>query len=292
MSNNARGIGNYAFSMYCFLDSSGYPMGVDSTPDTVANGSDTGGYVYDKNISLGGIPKSHETIQFKGGGRVWSKNIIGNSDIGNMPLSMSGEDPTLEAYFNNTVVDTTTNSNVVGWSHNLGNSEFPNFMSVHYSRYHDVNGDTKWRSYFVLNHGVIQPSGASLSDSGGTNPNPVSYEFVPTPHNRLPWGQLFSANSNISVANDRDYEWIIEADYPYGIHTYVDDNSGTSDAFTLQYTPAQTDDGYFFIYNNGVDDSSNVAVASDGDVSLTAANSAGDKLVIVYPMIYPLVATA
>lgn len=292
MSVNSRGIGNYAFSMYCFLTSTGYPMGIDTSPDTVVNGSDTGGYVYDKNISLAGFQKSYDTIQFKGGGKVWGKHIIGVSDIGNIAISMSGEDPTLETYWNNSIIDTTTNANVTSWSPNHSNTEFPNFMSAHYSKYHDVNGNTKWRSRFILNHTVQQPTSPALSDSGGTNPNPVGFEFVPTQHNRLPWGQLISANANVSVEGDRAYEWILEGDYPYGIHTYIDDNSGTTDAFTLQYVPAQTDDAYIYIYNNGVDDSSNVAVAADGDVTLTAANTAGDLLVIVYPMQFPLVATS
>lgn len=292
MSNNARAIGNYEFSQYAFLNSDGYPMGVDTSPDAVTNGADTGAYVYTRNISLGGFSKSYETFQAKGGGTIWAKHVIGVSDVSNMPLSLSGEDAVLQSYWNGSTVDTTTNSNNTGFSPNHGNSDFPNFISVHCSRYHDANGNTKWRNHFILNHTVIQPSSPQQSDSGGTNPNPLSFELVPTRSNRLPWGQLFADNANITVQDDRAYEYILESEYPYGIHTYIDDNSGTTDAFTLQYVPAVTTAGYFYIYNNGSEDGSNHAVAADGDVTISTPNAAGSITVVIYPMAYPLVATS
>jgi hypothetical protein len=165
-------------------------------------------------------------------------------------------------------------------------------MSVHHSRYHDSNGNTKWRNRFILNHTVQQPTSPGLSDSGGTNPNPIGYEYVPTPHNRAPWSQLFSANANIRVAGDRAYEYVIESDYPLGIHTYVDDNSGTTDAFTLDYVPALTTIGQYYVYTNGVDAASNYAFAADGDATITTPAAAGAITQILYPMAYPLVATA
>lgn len=289
MSSNARGIGNYELSQYAHLNSNGYPMGTDTSPDSVSNGADTGSYIYNKNISLAGFNKSYETVEFKGGGKVWAKHTIGTGSIGNMALSLSGEDDTLQSYWNNSPVDTTTKTNNRGFSPNHGQSEYPNFMSGHHSRYHDENGDTQWRNHFVLNHTVQQPTGAQQSDSGGTNPNPLGFEFVPTRHNRLPWGQLFSANANISVADDRAYEYIIKSNYLYLVHTYIDDGSSTSDAFQLTYKPASTTIGDFYVYNNGVDDSSNVAVAADGQVSLTSANTAGNIMVILYPAQFPLV---
>ena len=288
MSNNKRGIGNYEFSQLAFLDQDNFPMGVDTSPDTVVNGEDTGAYVYDANISLAGFTKTIDTIQFKGGAKVWGKYPIGVSDIGDIAVSMSGEDPTLASYFNNSLVDTTTNSNHTAWTPSHSNTEFPNFISVHHTRYHNVDGDTKWRNYVILNHTVKESTSPALSDSGGTNPNPVGYEFVPTRSNRLPWGQLISANANISVEGDRLYVYVIESDNPLLIHTYIDDNSGTSDAFTLDYLPATTTTANHYIYQEGVDDSSNIAIAADGDVTITAPNDAGDRVVIVYEAQYPL----
>lgn len=290
MSTNKRGIGNYEFSQFAFLNSNGYPMGTDTTPDVVVNGADTGSYIYDANISLAGFTKTIDTIQFKGGAKVWGKYPIGVSDIGDIAVSMSGEDPTLQSYFNNSLVDTTTNSNHTGFTPNHSSTTFPNFISVHHTRYHDVNGDTKWRNYFILNHTVKETTSPALSDSGGTNPNPVGFEFTPTRSQRLPWGELISANANIAAEGDRLFVYVIESDNPLLIHTYVDDNSGTADAFTLDYTPAQTDDAYHYIYQQGVDDASNIAIAADGDVTITTPNDAGDIIVIVYEAQYPLVA--
>lgn len=286
MSLNSYLIGNYAHSQYAFLNSSNYPMGTDNTPNTVSNGTATHAYLYNKQVSLGGLGKTYEVIKGKGGGRIWVNKITGISDTGNMALTLSGEDPTLQSYWNGSVVDTTTNPNHMGFSPNHENPSLPNFMSVHSSEYHDVNGNTKWRNCFVLNHQVAQTADATQSDSGGTNPNTLSFELVPNRSNRLPWGQLFSANANTSTYDNGDYIWIVKGDYPLAITTYIDDGSSTSDAFTLGYAPAVTTIGEFYVYNEGVTDASNVSIASDGDVSLTAANTAGDIMVVIYPTLF------
>lgn len=261
-------------------------MGDDTSPDTVSNGSAVHAYLYDKAISVGGLGKTFDIIQGKGGGRIWVRAVQGISDIANIPLQLSGYDNVLEGYWNESTVDSTTNTNVDIAAQNHENPNPPRFISLHSSELHLTDGTSKWLTRVLLNGQVVQPSGKTQTEQGGVNPNPLDYEIVAKRSTRLPWGQLFSANSNISTYDNADYEIFLEADYPYAITTYIDDGTATADAFTLGYAPAVTTVANSFVYNEGVDDSSNVSIAANGNVSLTAANDAGDIMVVVYPTLF------
>ena len=275
-----------------FRDANGYPMGTDSTPDAVTNGTSTNAYYYDKPIDIGGVTIERPTISGRGGGKVWVRRIANVGEPSNASLNLSAYDSVLNGYIVGTTPDTTTNANFEVVARNSRKASPPAFIVMATTNLALADGSEKFLHRIYLNAQINLATEANSSQGTGENPNPLAYEIVPNYSSRLPWGQLISANSNLSIVDDSDISIEVLADYQLAFTTYVDDGSSTSDAFQLPYTPATTTIAEFLVYNEGVDDSSNVSVAADGQVSLTAANTAGDIMVIFYPVADGFTATS
>lgn len=282
-------IGTYKSSMYAFRDSNGYAKGVDTTPDTVSNGTVLGGYLYNKHISIAGATAQYETRIGRSGGKIWTKKSVGITDLANFALSFSGQDTTLEGYFKGYTPDATT---LTGGIINVPTEvpdTLPSLISLHHIEYDNADGSSQWLTLCYLNAQFQDTGGMSAAQSGGENPNPLSYEGVPNYSLRTVWGQLWSANANQVVTDNRAASQAIYSNYRYFIATYIDD--GSTGTYTLPYKPASSTLGHHLIFKNGAVLTVTSVSTSTGVVTQTAAATAGDIIVHLYPVGNTITAT-
>lgn len=276
-------IGTYKYSQFAFRDSSGYPKGVDSTPDAVSNGTVLNAYLYDKGIDISGMSVTYDTRQGQGGGKIWVKRVSGVSDVGDITLNMSAYDTTLDGYFKGQTPDATTNTNMIISSRNVNKLTLPAFVSVHAFEFDNADGSAMWLNRVILNGQFKQVSGIGSGQGSGTNPNPLTYECTPNKSSRAPWGQLLSANTNLDVADDSDYELWIYSRYPLALATYIDD--GAASSFAVAYKVATGEDkADCLIFKNGSTAQSAVSGITNatGAFAITAGTAA-DIWCVLYP---------
>lgn len=274
-------IGTYKSSMYAFRDSNGYAKGVNTAPDTVVAGTVYGAYLYNKHISIGGATAQYETRLGRAGGKLWVKKVTGITDLSNFALAFSGQDTSLEAYFKGLTLDSTTVSTAIATVPTEVPEVLPSFVSVHHIEYDNADGSSEWLSLFYLNAQFTDTGGLGAGQAGGENPNPLAYEGVPNYSTRTAWGQLWSANANQDVTDDRAASQAIYSDWRYAIATYIDDGAATE--YTLPYLPASSTVGNHFVFKNGTATAPSAVNTSTGVVTITAGSS-GDVWVHLYPV--------
>lgn len=275
-------LGTYKSSMYAFRDSNGYPVGENITPDTTTPGTVYGAYLYDKHTTLGASVPSFETRFGRSGGKIWTKKVVGISDIGNFSVEMAGLDTTLEGYLKGYTPDVTTVTTAIGLVPNEVPDVLPKFVSAHHMEFDNADGSPEWLSLFYLNSQFTDTSGIAAGQGSGENPNPLSYEGVPDYSLRAPWGQLFSAAaSNLTVTDDKAQSVAVISQWRYAIATYIDDGAATT--YTLPFLPASAVVGNHYVFRNGTAITPSGIVTTTGVVTITAGTS-GDVIVHLYPV--------
>lgn len=282
-------IGTYKSSMYAFRDSDGYAMGQLVTPDSPVVDTVYGGYFYDKHIDISGIALTYEKRQGFAGGKIWTQRVVGISDIGDVTINISGRNTTLEGYISGFTPDTTTVASATGMSRNASNPTPPKMISVHHEEFDNADGSAMWQSHFILNAQFRNEGGTPAGQGSGQNPNAFPYVATVDFSLRLPWGQLYSANANNVVSDNRDVSYDIISAYRYLIATYICD--GTEVTYTLPYKPASSTVGDHYVYRNGTALTLSSVSVSTGVATMPSAGSSGDIVVHLYPVGNVLTAT-
>lgn len=273
-------------AQFMMRDSDGYPMGDLATPDSPVNGTAYHSYILQGPVSATAPNVTRETAEFRGGMKQRGQRALGISGYGTFDITLSSYDEKLHELITGASGDTTSfgTENYAG-ADNSQNVDPPQMMLALTAGFQIVGGANQYMTWIYPNVQIAPPQ-VSLSQDGGTNPNPLTYTVTPTTSLRTAHGYLFSGTT-FGVSDDMDivYKW--RTGYQVAFTTYVDD--GTATTIATGYRPATADhDGSRNVFTkNGAD--ANAAVsgfsATTGATTHTAG-SAGDKWVIAYMTSY------
>ncbi len=225
-------------AQWCFRNSDGYPMGTQSSPDSVANGTTTHARKLTGLVEAAAMQISRETATFKGGQALLGKRQLGVSDLGDFMLKLSAYDPIWHAFINRNAVDTTTVTGNVLSAPNLGEGDPPQGMLLLTTGYTPIGGANKFLTYAYHNVQISPTNLGGASQGGGENPNPLEYTVTALPADRTFLGLPF-ADTDLVVVDNTDWYTLYESQYPVGLTTYVALGSATS--FILGYRPKSSD---------------------------------------------------
>ena len=266
--------GRYQLQL-AFLDDDNYPMGTLTTPNSPSNATVYGAYLMESYVSVGAFTPTYNSYTYTVGERTKREVVTGVGGFGSFPLTLSTLDDTFLSYINGTSVNT---SDATGWrgsNLNANQDSAPRLMLAISQQFNQDNGSDYYITHFYLNVN-IRGGSPSSNAATGENPNPLEFTVTPSVSNRLPWGQLFSANSNMTAQDDTDLMYSLIANNPIQLTTYVDNAIATT--YTLPYKPTSSDTGgaTSLFFKEGADYSGSVSGVntSTGVVTITAGTAA------------------
>ena len=270
-----------------FRNASGYPMGTDSTPDDVTAGATTHMYLAGGLVSFTAPTPTVEYAIEQSGQVIGGESAMGITGFGTPQLTLSRYNETLNSYIKGSATDVSSNTE---WAMNAANTNqynFPRFVTIVSAKFLDMDTLTDYYLNWVFHNSQWLPSaGPNTSQTGGVNPNPLTYDLRIAKSSRNgATGRALSATSGMEVVDGTDTWSLIRT--PGGaltVTTYIDDNS--TGTFTLGYRPLY-DDKTGAAYNAITESGSTTAVTSvatdTGLVTQVAAADENDVWVVGYP---------
>lgn len=261
-------------------NSSGYPMGSDATPDTVANNDTKNAYKLPKPIEASIPAPTREVTTWRGGLVILGQRAMGVSDFGSFDLTLPAFDETFHALASGSTVDVTTHGNLAITSPNMNSADLPQ-MILGLSIGSQTDSGTNEYITVIFHNVQIAPAYPSAGQDSGANPRPLVYTVTPSLSNRLGWGMLYSA-SGLGVQDNTDICAYVRYSDPMMLATYIDDNS--TGTFTLTYLPTVSDatNATNVVLKNGTKTNPTSVSTSTAAVAITAA-TAGDIWTVLYP---------
>lgn len=278
-----------------FRNSSGYPMGTLTTPDSPTPG--VGGVVYSpylmKNVvSFEGANPTRAVAVDLGGSKIRQQADVGVESFGSGTLVLSERDDVFESYITASAVDSTT---VTGWRDsgtNANNVIAPSFFLVITTKA-DVIDDTttpptttKQYTHFIFpNCQITKANTGSAAQGGGTNPNPFSYTILPSISYRALNGLPFSSTT-MALSDNSDLSYVSQTPQPIMFATYIE-GSTPDGAFVMPYRPltTQTDTTDKLLTKNGAAVSFTTVTVATAAVTMTAG-AANDVFISIMETAY------
>lgn len=281
----AASTGHFAGFLYAqvmFRNSSGYPMGADSSPNSVSNGDEKHAYKLTGTVTAD-IPQPTRNIAtFYGGQGILGQLDLGVSDFGSFNLQLSAYDETFTGYITGTTPDVTNvGTNNVLTAMNSTKTNLPQFTLALTTYFQTIDGTNRYAT-LIFPSVTIAPAFPSLTQDAGTNPQALTYVVTPTTSTRSPFGYNNSSLS-LGLQDNKDIMYVWRTDYPVTCSTYIDDGSDTD--FLVGYRPAVNEHaGASNVFTkNGAVNHTNV---SDFDtttgVATITAGSAADVWIVWY----------
>lgn len=275
-------VAGFYHAQIAFRSNAGYPMGADSSPNTVAAGETKHAYKLTGPVEVTAPQVTRELATFRGGQVILGQRAMGVSDFGTFELTLSAFDETFNAYISGSTVDVTTVTELAQYAPNSLNPALPQFFLLLTAGFQDTSGANKYVTYVYPNV-QISPAIAGATQDGGENPGAVTYTVTPSASTRAACGHLFSA-LGMNVTDNREIVYAIRYDAPLTITTYIQETSVTT--FTLGYRPLSDEHAGAInsFTTNGVTSHANVSAVNTttGAVTITAA-TANDVWVALYP---------
>lgn len=249
------------------LDEDDYPMGTLVTPDAPTHGTVYSPYVFFAVVEANFGNPTSENAQSYAGMSLRGRRPLGTTDYGVGTLTMSEMDDVFDALVMGYTLDATTATSARIRAKNAKRLQQRRFMVALTAGATPVNSANDFETIVLLNV-YFDNAQYGVNQSGGTNPNNVTYNMYVNASTRAPWGQLLSA-ATVAVDGDADTEMALNHADPYLFTTYVDDNSSAT--FTLPYSPSQTEvaGAHNIIFKEGVESKAQVS----------AINGTGNKTV-------------
>lgn len=278
-------IHSVSYIQVAFRDSNGYPIGQETSPDSVAQDTTTHAYLLKNVVEFTPPEPSFARATDRGGMKIRAQVDMGVTDFGEASFQLSEFDDVFHAYITGSTVDSTS---VSGWRQvgsNINKVAPPAFFVIISTQAYDVTNDTSKWSHWIMPNAQIRPTIPSATQGDGENPNPVNYTVTPNTSSRALTGELFSGMS-LTLEDDKDLIYRMQTSLPIGITTYVE--AGTPDGqFVLGYRPASDESTTTDKY--ATDEGSSTTISScnttTGAVTVTTAD-AGDRIVMVYETNY------
>ena len=223
-----------------FRDASGYPQGIDSTPDTISTPATSSAYLVQGLIDVTPNTPTYPTVTNQGGGEIINKTPVSAIDYGIPSFTLSQRDETLEAFISASTLDLATNTARAKRGDNVTRTTFPSFMVVMGVLVTLESGVEHWDHYIFPNCTIRKTGEAGMAQVTGdvTNPNPLTYELDLSLATRDVDGMLISASTRALTGN-KDARLFSRAASRLAYTTFNADGVATS--FILGYRPINTD---------------------------------------------------
>lgn len=245
----------------------GYPMGQLANPEAPVNNTVYAPYIVEGFVSVGAPTQSYDKITRRVGQRVTGSAVLGVSDYGSFPLTLSDYDETFHALISDTSLDTTLATAVTISAANFGQTDFPRFVVGFVGGGLDDDGNTV-RVTAIYNNVQITKVMPTISEVSGevTNSNPLEYTVDVSLSTRTGLGYLYSATS-LAVQDNEDGAIILRhPTYGYLINTYIDDGIDTGIFMSHKPTVSEHAGATNIFTKNGV-----TAHASVGGVNVSTS---------------------
>ena len=285
-SSASRGMVYGAFHLQAaFRNASGYPLGTDTTPDTVTAPQTTHSYLIGGLVSFTAPTPTRDIATNIGGQKLIGSAVLGVTDFGTPAFTLSEYNEVLNAFIKATTADTTTNTEWTMSAANSSQTEFDRFVILVTGKFLDSVSLSEYHLTWVFHNAqVVEATPPGTSQSGGVNPNPVGYTMNLTGSTRNGLtGRAFSASSGMSVVDGTDTWTLVRSRWPIAITTFTAD--GVEVGYTLGYRPVY-DDATGAATNsltlNGVTDAVTSVSTTTGAVVYTPAGTTADIYVAAY----------
>ena len=201
IASSGQKIGAY-YMLIAKRNRDGYPVGVVPDPETIANGTTMQPLLVTSITNFTPEKPTTSRVTNFGGQRIISQTLLGKNDLGTASFELSEYDERLIPLITNTVLDTTT---IEGWAMTASNpdqTKFPRFFVIIGSRFTDTTtGFDMWMSRVYHNCQIEEADSGGISQADGTNPNPLTYNIIPSKSTRDFMGRTFSSSSGLFVTN-------------------------------------------------------------------------------------------
>lgn len=269
------------YAQIALRNSSGYPMGQDTTPNTVSNGDVKHAYKIKGFVSVDAPQIQTEIAIRKGGQKVLGQRALGVSSFGSFTLTLSDYDETFHNIISGATIDTTLASNWATTSFNALKATRPQLILLVTAGIQNDSGVDQFLHMWWHNV-TIQPVVPGVTQSGGDNPNALAYTVTPSTSLRAGWGSLFSATT-LALEDNSDIVSFQRTDTPISFSTYIDDGAATSTAVFYRPLTSENAGADNVFLKNGVPNHTGVSDFNTTTGATThTAGTGGDIWTIIY----------
>lgn len=278
-----------------YRDSDGYPIGVQDdgaivVADDAAVGKTYHAVTVNGFVSFTAPVKEVEYATDQSDGTNKGKIPMGINDYGTGEIELSEEDELALNMIRNARTDTTMNTS---WRVTSGNDTAITSpaMVIMFSilTQNQITGARRFKNLIYHNATITVTTPAGAGQSGGTNPNNMTWSYDVSPSDRgSALGYLFS-DTTLEVEEDNDTYSIVWSDNPLSFTTHIGD--GSTDPWETLYKP---------LYNNITGDVRNLITKEGVKYPITsystttavmtpaASVTSGHRVVNLYETAYKL----
>lgn len=269
------------YMQVAFRATTGYPMGTQTSPNSVANGTTTHAYKVKGFVEVTAPSPTYSVANRRAGQKLLGQVQLGLSDLGSFNVTLSDYDETFRAYINGITPDVTTSTGNTFTASNVRRATKPQFVTIFTLGFQTDSGSNEYVNIFYpsVTFSDAYPGG---NQGDGDNPNALTYTVTPTASANTGTGLTFAA-TNLDVEDDTDIQFIMRSPKPVGVTTHVADTSDTT--FTVGYKPTSSVvDGSTNLWAlNGADGNAAVSAFSTSTGAVTIGSAtAGHVYVATY----------
>jgi hypothetical protein len=275
-------IAGFYHAQFCLRDSSGYPFGTVTDPDSAPNGTTTHAHKLIAPVEASALTFEREIATFRGGQSILGRRQLGVSEIGAFEITLSAFDETLHALISGSAVDTSIASAHSVTTPNARRSDPPQGMLLLTLGFETAAGVNKYITYAYHNVQISEAAAGAASQDGGENPLPARYTVTVSAAERTFFGLPYSATT-LGAADNSDLFVRYVTAKPISVTTYKAAAGATS--FTLGCRPVTDDHAgtrTVFTKNGAAAHADVTGVSTTTGVVTINAASAGDLFVSVY----------
>lgn len=231
-------LAGFYHALFMMRDSSGYPFGILTDPDSAANGTTTHAHKLIGAVEASALAITREVATFRGGQSVMGRRQLGVNDFGDFDLTLSAFDETFHALISGSAIDTTIASSNSVTTPNTRRGDPPQGMLLLTLGFQTLAGVNKFITYAYPNVQISEAESGAANQSGGENPLPMRYRVTVSSSDRTFFGLPYSGTTLApSENNDLFVRYITTK--PIAVTTYKAAASATG--FTLGYRPVSSD---------------------------------------------------
>lgn len=228
------------------------------------------------------VPAPARVVTNLTGGNRWLGQVMfGINEVGSFPLVLEALDAEFHALAGASAMDNTENSRWRQFADNINLPDLPQLglmiSTIWQSREDGSDGVNLYVTY-VIPRCQIQPTFPQMAYQAE---GPVTYTVSPTMASLKPNGV---ALTNMALRDNKTVMYAVVSPNPLAITTYIAD--GTETTFQLAYKPISSvitaGDTPNQMAKNGTTTALSSVNTSTGVATLSAAGSAGDKIVVLY----------
>jgi hypothetical protein len=272
-----------------YRDSDGYPIGVQSDDEIVAADDAALGETYHAVTVNGFVSYTAPTKEIEyatdvSDGTNKGKTAMAITDYGTGEIVLSEEDELALNMVKDARSDVTINTSWTVTSDNGTSITSPSMIIMVSTRVRNQkNGNYRWKNQIFHNATITVTTPAGSSQSGGVNPNTMTWNYEVAPSDRgSVLGYLFSGTT-LEVEEDNDTSSIVWSDNPLSFTTYIGD--GTTGTWSTLYKPKfsnVTGDVHNTITKEGVKYPVTSFSTTTALITPTGSVTSGHRVVVLY----------